>query len=164
MNTASMTVIATTPSFRKRSGVAPASSLPSVTHEPMISSSRATRPDGSSGAAIATASSGTTPIAIHGRAPWAAQPSASAHPGGTSSSAIQVITSALVLTAAIATTLTTTDTGPMSAQPRPLSRSRNAGRPAAGRPTQTACAASSTKVSGFEVHAAPGRAPFYARR
>ena len=58
-----------------------------------------------------------------------------------------MITSALVLAAAMATTLRTTDTGAMSAQPRPDSRSRNAGSPAAGSATQSACAASSTKVS-----------------
>ena len=49
--------------------------------------------------------------------------------------------------APIATTLSTTDTGATSAQPRPPNRSRNAGTPAAGSATQSACAASSTNVS-----------------
>ena len=147
MNTASITAIATTPAFRKRSGVPPASSLPTVTHDPTISSSLATRPSGSSGAARAAARSGRTATASQGRAPCAAQPSASAHPIGTSIRAIQVRTSALAVAAPIARTLTTTDSGATSAQPRPVRRSRNAGIPAAGNATQSACAASSTNVS-----------------
>src|SRR5215211_4538591 len=159
MNTASMVAIATTPILRRRSGAAPASSRPRVTHEPTIMSSLAACPSESSGSANAAASRGTVRSANQGRAPCAAQPSASAHPGGTSSSAIQVRTSALAVARVIAATLPTTDSGATAAQPRPPSRHASAaGIPAAGSAMQSACAASSSAVSGSKnTGAQPGR-------
>ena len=44
MNTASIVAIATTPTFRSVSGAAPASSRPTVTHEPTIRASLLSRP------------------------------------------------------------------------------------------------------------------------
>src|SRR5215218_2522437 len=147
MSTASIAAIATTPAFRNRSGAPPESSLPAVTHDPTISSSLDTRPDGSSGAARAAARSGTTARTSQGRAPCAAQPSASAHPSGTSTRAIQVRTAALAEETPIAAMVSTSDRGATSDQPRPCSRSRNPGIPTEGSATQSACARSSTSLS-----------------
>jgi len=66
----------------------------------------------------ATASSGAARAAAHGRAPCIAQPNARAQPGGTSSSATQVSTSALEGSSLIATITTAIDSGATSA-PRP---------------------------------------------
>ena len=127
MKTESTTVIATTPTLRTESGVAPASSRPTVTHEPTISASLAARPSGPSGDSNATRAAARRRTASHGRAPCIAQPSASAHPGGTSTRAIHVSTSALPAVALIAMTVTTTDAGATTAQPRPPSRSSHGG-------------------------------------
>jgi hypothetical protein len=78
------------------------------------------------------ASAGSASTAGGGRAPWAAQPNASAQPGGTSSSAIQARTSAPTSASAMTPMLTTIDSGATSDQPRPPSRSSAAGTPAAG--------------------------------
>ena len=154
MKTASIVAIAKTPAFRSASGDAPASSRPAVTHEPTISASLPTWPSGSSGATSAAARIGTTRTAIHGRAPCAAQPSAIAQPGGTSTRASHVSTSALAAAREIAATVAMTDSGATSDQPRPPNRDSSAGSPAAGSATQRAWAASSTAVSGskYTVH------------
>jgi hypothetical protein len=160
MKSASIVAIATTLAFKSASGAAPASSRPTVTHEPTIRSSLPTRPAGSSGAASASASRGPARTASHGRAPWAAQPSASAHPGGTSSGATHERTSALAAATVIAATLPTTDSGATSAQPRPPNPSSHPGIPAAGSAMQSACAASSSEVSSLRyTRGQPGTAP-----
>ena len=120
---------------------------PTVTAEPRISTVVAAWPAQVSGRAHASASSGAASGASHGRAPRAAQPSASAQPGGTSSSATQVRTSAVVGIRTIATTTTAMLSGSTSAQAPVRKRCSRRGTPAAGRTTQAACAMVRTKLS-----------------
>src|SRR5215208_68506 len=144
----SKAAINTTPALSSDSGAPPASSRPAVAVENTTNASRAARPTAPSGAANANTSSGTVSSASHGRAPWIAQPSPSAHPGGTSSRAIQVNRSALSGTRLMSRIVPRSDNGATSAQARPPSRSAiAAGMPAAGSAMHTACAASSTSVS-----------------
>src|SRR3954452_15292780 len=144
---ASLTAIASTPSFSSRSGAAPASSRPTVMAEPAIRTVSATWPARVSGAAHVSASSGAASTASHGRAPRAAHPSASAQPGGTSSSATHVSTSAVVGTSAIATTTTAMFSGRTSAHAPVRYRFVHAGSPAAGSATHAHWATVSATLS-----------------
>ena len=154
-----MTAIATMPSLSSVSGAAPASSRPSVTHEPTISTIVASWPTRVSWSAHASASSGTASGASHQRAPCIAQPSASAQPGGISSSATHVSTSAVCGTRSIATITTTIDSGRTSAHAPPRKRCSARGTPAAGSATQAACAAVRTRLSAPNHTAARTVAP-----
>jgi hypothetical protein len=97
----------------------------------------------------ASASSGPAATAAHGRAPCIAQPSASAQPGGTSSSAAQVSTSALEGSRSMAAMTTAIDSGSTSAHAPPRKRCRARGTPAAGSATHAACATVRAMVSAW---------------
>src|SRR6185436_416230 len=111
----SVAAIATTPALRSSSGAAAASSRPTVTAEPRISTVVAAWPAYVSGIAHASARSGAASGASHGRAPRAAQPRASAQPTGTSTRATHVRTSAVVGIRTIANTTTAMLSGRISA-------------------------------------------------
>src|SRR3954453_11275364 len=144
----STTAIAITPALSTASGAAPASRRPRVTVEPRISRVVATCPARVPWSAHARARRGAASTASHGRAPRAPHPSASAQPGGTSSSATHVRTSAVVGIAPIAPTTTPIDRRNTSAHAPVRKRRVQSGRPAAGNAIAAAWATVSTMLSG----------------
>jgi len=139
-----MIAIVTIPAFSQMPGTRPASRRPSVIVESAVSAAAAASPASVPVPIHPHASSATASSAYASRAPRIAQPSASAAPGGTSTSATQVSPSATWGMSAIAPTTTAIDNGRMSAQARPLRRSSHGGIPAAGSATSDAWAPIST--------------------
>ena len=106
----------------------------SRTSRPRARAGRAAAPVDPSGASIAADEQRDGRAApARGRAPRAAQPSASAQPGGTRTSAIHASTSALADHSAMTATLTKIDSGATSAHPRPRSRASTAGQSRGGK-------------------------------
>jgi hypothetical protein len=127
-NAVSTHAIATIPSASQRVGVTPAISVPSATQLSAVSATAAPSPARPLRSAHASANIGTTSSASQGLAPCISQPSASAAPIGTPTSAIYVNASALASSASEPTaTKPTIESAGISAHQRLCQRAIHCG-------------------------------------
>ncbi len=139
--------IATIPSASQRAGVTPAISVPSATQLSPVSATPAASPASPPRSAHASANSGATSNANQGLAPCINQPSASAAPIGTPTSAIYVSAWALACSASEATaTKPTIESAGTSAHRRLRRRAIHAGDQARGSATTRPWQSESTTI------------------